>query len=256
MHTCTCAHTRTPRHRSLLWTNGGTVNIYTWGTSMIQEYLEEAGFITTLISGIDILDYTSLGKWKSLSCVRLFVTLCSLCNCTVHGILQAGILEWVAFSFSRGSSQPRDWTQVSHIAGRSFTSWATFVYICKHTLLLLLKFSYLKSMCEKNVELILNLDFKSSTSSLLRKTSLCSNPVVSSVFFRMLHGILSSCVTRTFFSPILLLPEHIVNSSWPLQSSQPVDFIFCHSSIQSSRLMVAHSLYFCPLNFSENKVSI
>ena len=44
---------------------------------------------------------------------------------TVHGILQARILEWVAVPFSRGSSQPRDWTQVSHIVGRFFTSWAT-----------------------------------------------------------------------------------------------------------------------------------
>ena len=44
---------------------------------------------------------------------------------TVHGILQARILEWVAFPFSRGSFQPRDWTQVSRIAGRFFTSWAT-----------------------------------------------------------------------------------------------------------------------------------
>ena len=44
---------------------------------------------------------------------------------TVHGILQARILEWVAVSFSRGSSQPRDRTQVSHIAGRFFTSGAT-----------------------------------------------------------------------------------------------------------------------------------
>ena len=44
---------------------------------------------------------------------------------TVHGILQARILERVAFPFSRGSSQPRDGTQVSHIAGRLFTSWAT-----------------------------------------------------------------------------------------------------------------------------------
>ena len=43
----------------------------------------------------------------------------------VHGILQARILEWVAFPFSRGSSQPRDWIQVSHIAGGFFTSWAT-----------------------------------------------------------------------------------------------------------------------------------
>ena len=44
---------------------------------------------------------------------------------TVHGILQARILVWVAFLFSRGSSQPRDQTQVSCIAGRFFTSWAT-----------------------------------------------------------------------------------------------------------------------------------
>ena len=43
---------------------------------------------------------------------------------TVHGILQARILEWVAISFSRGSSQPRDQTQVYHIADGLFTSWA------------------------------------------------------------------------------------------------------------------------------------
>ena len=43
----------------------------------------------------------------------------------VHGILQARILEWVAFPFSRGSFQPRDQTQVSRIAGGFFTSWAT-----------------------------------------------------------------------------------------------------------------------------------
>ena len=42
---------------------------------------------------------------------------------TVHGILQARILEWVAFPFSKGSSQPRDQTQASRIAGRLFTSW-------------------------------------------------------------------------------------------------------------------------------------
>ena len=44
---------------------------------------------------------------------------------TVYGILQARILEWLAFPFSRGSFQPRDRTQVSCIAGRFFTSWAT-----------------------------------------------------------------------------------------------------------------------------------
>ena len=44
---------------------------------------------------------------------------------SVQGILQAKILEWVAVAFSRGSSQPRDWTCVSRIAGRFFTGWAT-----------------------------------------------------------------------------------------------------------------------------------
>ena len=45
---------------------------------------------------------------------------CSLPDSSVHGILEARILEWVAISFSRGSSRPRDRTWVSHIAGRRF----------------------------------------------------------------------------------------------------------------------------------------
>ena len=49
-------------------------------------------------------------------------TLCNPMDYTVHGILQARILEWVAFLFSKVSSQPRDQTQVSCIAGRFFTS--------------------------------------------------------------------------------------------------------------------------------------
>ena len=44
-------------------------------------------------------------------------TLCDPMDYSIHGILQAKRLEWVAFPFSRGSSQPRDQTQVSHIAG-------------------------------------------------------------------------------------------------------------------------------------------
>ena len=52
-------------------------------------------------------------------------TLCDPMDYTVHGILQARILEWAAFPFSRGSPQPRDRTQVSHIAGRFFTSRTT-----------------------------------------------------------------------------------------------------------------------------------
>ena len=50
---------------------------------------------------------------------------CSLPRLSVHGIFQAKILEWVAISFSRRSSQPRDWTLVSRIVGRCFTTLAT-----------------------------------------------------------------------------------------------------------------------------------
>ena len=50
------------------------------------------------------------------------LTLCNPMDYTVYRILQARALEWVAFPFSRGSSQPRDRTQVSHIAGGFFTS--------------------------------------------------------------------------------------------------------------------------------------
>ena len=53
------------------------------------------------------------------------LTFCDPTNYTVPGILQVRILEWVAFTFSRESSQSRDWTQVSCIAGGFFTSWAT-----------------------------------------------------------------------------------------------------------------------------------
>ena len=64
---------------------------------------------------------TNLGVKVTQSCL----TICNLMDYTVHGILQAKILEWVAFPFSRGSSQSRDSTQVSHIAGGFVTSWAT-----------------------------------------------------------------------------------------------------------------------------------
>ena len=52
-------------------------------------------------------------------------TLCRPMDYAVREILLARILEWVAVPFSKGSSQPRDWTQVSCIAGAFFTNWAT-----------------------------------------------------------------------------------------------------------------------------------
>ena len=59
------------------------------------------------------------------------LTVCDPMDCSppgsssVHGILQARILEWVAISFSKGSSWPRNWTRISCLVGRFFTIWAT-----------------------------------------------------------------------------------------------------------------------------------
>ena len=66
-------------------------------------------------------------KVKSLSCVQLFGTQWTVAYQATPSMgltLHARILEWVAISFSRGSSQPKDQTQVFHIAGRFFILWA------------------------------------------------------------------------------------------------------------------------------------
>ena len=70
------------------------------------------------------------GKVKESEVSHLCPTLCDPMDCSllgssVHRIFQARVLEWVAIFFSRGSSWPRDWTQVSHIIGKCFTIWAT-----------------------------------------------------------------------------------------------------------------------------------
>ena len=67
-------------------------------------------------------------KWSEVA--QLYPTFCDPMDCSlpgssVHGIFQAIVLEWIAISFSRGSSRPRDRTQVSRIVDRRFTVWAT-----------------------------------------------------------------------------------------------------------------------------------
>ena len=69
-------------------------------------------------------------KLSGLLVLQLYPTLCNPMDysppgSSVHESLQARILEWAAIPFSRGSSQPRDQTRVSCIAGRFFTFWAT-----------------------------------------------------------------------------------------------------------------------------------
>ena len=62
---------------------------------------------------------------KKLKVTQSCPTLWDPMDYTVHRVLQARILKWVAISFSRGSYPPRDQTRVSYIVGRFFTSWAT-----------------------------------------------------------------------------------------------------------------------------------
>ena len=87
-----------------------------WFTSLKKQILD-----------ISIMTLISPYSWETILSMKVKVTqLClTLCDCIVHGILQVRTLEWAAFLFSRGSSQPRDQTQVSHIANGFFPSWAT-----------------------------------------------------------------------------------------------------------------------------------
>jgi len=88
------------------------------------------GFVAAMTSGRYYIRVRYCWKvWKCwlLSCVQLFCDPmdCSPPGSSVYWILPANILEWVAILFSRESSWPRDWTQVSCFAGRFFTTWAT-----------------------------------------------------------------------------------------------------------------------------------
>ena len=88
--------------------------------NLIWEYfcVYQAVFIT--ISFMNPVIFKSIQmRLVKVKVVQLYLTLCDPMDCTVHGILQARILEWVAVPFSRGSSQPRERTQISLIAGDS-----------------------------------------------------------------------------------------------------------------------------------------
>ena len=78
----------------------------------------------TFVGKVMSLIFNMLSESES-EVIQLCPTLCDSMNCSllgssVHGILQARVLEWVAISFFRGSSRPRDQTLVSHIVGRRF----------------------------------------------------------------------------------------------------------------------------------------
>ena len=117
---------------------------------------------------------------------------CSLPRFSVHGIFQARIPEWVAISFSRGSSQPRDRTQVSCIVGRSFTVWATREVI------------NLQSLVTTHTHTHTHTHYKIET--LLMKSLLTD---VQQAVVQLLHSSLESCpgnlIRKQVFSPVLAL---------------------------------------------------
>ena len=82
---------------------------------------------------LSFIEATSVSEKVKVKVTQSCPTLCHPMVYTVHGILQARILAWVDFPFSRRSSQPKDWTQVSRTAGGFFTSWATReALLCEH----------------------------------------------------------------------------------------------------------------------------
>ena len=112
------------------------------------------------------LFYNSLWKprWNRISKLKIIfetesevaqscLTLCNPMDCSlpgfsIHGIFQERVLKWVAISFSRRSSWPKDWTWVSCIVGRCFTSWATIIFNSN------IKFKLLGEECLSKVILV------------------------------------------------------------------------------------------------------
>ena len=146
---------------------------------------------------------------------QLCLTLCDPMNCSllassVHGILQARILEWVASSFSRGSSWLRDQTQVSHIAGRFVTIWATG------------KPYYLQSVEFLEPNNAFYLLFASNSSRMHFSVSFCSN----ACFSFCMPACLLSCFTRVQLFAALWTVAHQAPLSLGFSSQEHSNGVF------------------------------
>ena len=116
----------------------------------------------------------------------------------VHGILQARILEWVAFPFSRGSFQPRDRTQASRLAGGFFLSYLgpnpVLLFTLKRGRWLLLTFPQLLSSHHRGWQHLLDLGFQELSFTFGGQKSL-----MAVIFFVYWYGKIHFHFTHVFF---------------------------------------------------------
>ena len=109
-----------------------TMPIFALNVHLVFPIFLKSFLVFPILSFSSISLHCSLKKQSEFD--QLCPTLCDPMDCSlpgfsVYGIFQARVLEWVAISFSKGSSRPRDWIRVSGIAGRCFTLWAIALYV-------------------------------------------------------------------------------------------------------------------------------
>ena len=168
---------------------------------------------------------------KSLSCVRLFVTPWTVAS--IHGIFQARVLEWGAISSSRGSSQPRDRTQVSRIAGRHFTVWATTEAVRYYY--------YAHYRDEGGLETFLNLDLLSS--EITPWTIYCQS---------LVHNeLVQNPMEKSGDTDLIVIFDHIADQQHGLDMpSVPLSFCVFHCKLGTVEVTLGYYKDFIHLSFS------
>ena len=136
---------------------------------------------------------------------------CSLLGFSAQGIFQARTLEWVAISFPRESSQPRDQTQVSHIAGRLLTIWATREPLKVPSV----QFSSVQSVMSNSAT-----PWIAACQASLSITNSLSSPKLMSIEFVMLSRHLILCHPLLLLHPItssirVFFNESTLHMRWP-----------------------------------------
>ena len=148
---------------------------------------------------------------------------CSLPGSSVHGILQARILEWVAISSSRRPSRPRDWSWITRIIGRCFTIWATIwsddISLTSH----LIKTILWSAFVPLGVEVLDKFfDFTSSYHSLMynsNKTEFSKDQSKSNNFFP--HSQVKKRITKIRHFIVKIIEVHLQAFSGRMDCSLP-----------------------------------